>query len=114
MLVEDLRGDRSSRRGGAAAATAFAEAWTRRAAPGRSHSKSAYTGCRGRSHDPEPAAGRLAMPADRALLEEWLIAFGMEALNDADAERVRFGLDDWERGGTGATGCGRRTGGRSR
>jgi uncharacterized protein len=43
-------------------------------------------------------AGRLALRKDRSLIEQWLLEFGLEALNEADAERVRFGLDDWERG----------------
>jgi predicted GNAT family acetyltransferase len=49
---------------------------------------------------PRPAHGaaRLALPNDRAMLERWLLAFGLEALNEADRERVRLGLDDWERG----------------
>jgi len=46
-----------------------------------------------------PGAARLATSVDRDLLERWLIEFGIEALNRADAERVRFGLDDWERNG---------------
>ena len=43
---------------------------------------------------PRPASGswRLAVPADRALLAGWLIDFGIEALNDADAVRVELGL----------------------
>jgi len=47
---------------------------------------------------PAEGAARLAVRDDRSLIEQWLLEFGQEALNDADAERVRFGLDDWERG----------------
>jgi predicted GNAT family acetyltransferase len=43
-------------------------------------------------------AARRALPDDRAILEGWLLEFGREALNEADSERVRLGLDDWERG----------------
>jgi predicted GNAT family acetyltransferase len=51
--------------------------------------------------DPSPAAGgaRLAVISDRGLLEAWMLAFTTEALDDADAERVRLGIDDWARGG---------------
>lgn len=50
---------------------------------------------------PRPADGtpRLAIHGDRSLIEEWLVAFGWEALNDVDSERIRLGLDDWERRG---------------
>jgi predicted GNAT family acetyltransferase len=47
---------------------------------------------------PADGAARLALREDRSLIEQWLLEFGLEALNDADAERVRLGLDDWERG----------------
>ena len=59
---------------------------------------------------PAPGSWRLADPADRALLAGWLVDFGIEALNDADAARVELGLDEWEAGSGVATGCGRRTG----
>jgi predicted GNAT family acetyltransferase len=47
---------------------------------------------------PVDGAARLALPDDRAVLERWLLEFGLEALNEADSERVRLGLDDWARG----------------
>jgi uncharacterized protein len=47
---------------------------------------------------PVNGAARLALPADRAVIEHWLLEFGLEALNEADRERVRLGMDDWERG----------------
>jgi predicted GNAT family acetyltransferase len=49
---------------------------------------------------PRPAPGgfRLAEAPDRPLVERWFIAFGAEALDDDDAERVTRGLDDWEAG----------------
>ncbi|HEY8180002.1 MAG TPA: GNAT family N-acetyltransferase [Candidatus Limnocylindria bacterium] len=47
---------------------------------------------------PAPGSWRAAEPRDRALLAGWLIDFGIEALNDADAERVQLGLDEWEAG----------------
>jgi predicted GNAT family acetyltransferase len=49
---------------------------------------------------PPPAQGepRLAVLSDRALLERWLIAFHEEALNEADADRIRQSLELWERG----------------
>ena len=49
---------------------------------------------------PRPASGswRLAEPSDRGLLAGWLVDFGLEALNDADAARVQLGLDAWEAG----------------
>ncbi|HYN63063.1 MAG TPA: GNAT family N-acetyltransferase [Candidatus Limnocylindrales bacterium] len=49
---------------------------------------------------PRPADGaaRVALRDDRPVIERWMLEFGLEALNDADAERVRLGLDDWERG----------------
>jgi predicted GNAT family acetyltransferase len=43
-------------------------------------------------------AARLALPEDRAIIERWLLDFGLEALNETDAERVRRGLDAWESG----------------
>ena len=50
--------------------------------------------------DPRPANGapRLAIQSDRSLIEDWLVAFGWEALDDVDSEAVRRGLDAWERG----------------
>jgi uncharacterized protein len=51
---------------------------------------------------PAPGSWRLAEPRDRALLERWLVDFGIEALNDPDAARVQLSLDDW------ASGSGRR------
>ena len=49
---------------------------------------------------PAPGSWRLAEPGDRPLLAGWLVDFGIEALNDADAERVELGLDEWA-GGSG-------------
>ena len=49
-----------------------------------------------------PGSLRLAEPRDRSLLERWLMDFGIESLNDADAARVRLSLEDW------ASGSGRR------
>jgi uncharacterized protein len=45
---------------------------------------------------PRPAPGvmRSAVPADRDLIVDWIIAFGQEALPDADAERVAKSVDD--------------------
>lgn len=64
-----------------------------------------------RAPPPAPGSWRSAGPADRDLLAGWLVDFGIEALNDADAVRVELGLDEW------AAGWGRRfwlweTGGR--
>jgi predicted GNAT family acetyltransferase len=47
---------------------------------------------------PADGAARLALPEDRAIIERWLLEFGLEALNEADRERVRLVVDDWERG----------------
>lgn len=46
---------------------------------------------------PRPAPGslRLAEPRDRSLLARWLVDFGLEALDDADAARVQLTLEDW-------------------
>lgn len=43
-------------------------------------------------------SARLATQGDRSHIEEWLVAFGWEALDDVDSEAVRRGLDAWERG----------------
>jgi uncharacterized protein len=45
-----------------------------------------------------PGSWRLAEPSDRELLAGWLMDFGIEALNEADAARVELGLDEWEAG----------------
>ena len=55
-----------------------------------------------RDPSPAPGAARLAVIADRGLLEEWMLDFSTEALGEADAERVRLNIDDW------ASGSGRR------
>jgi uncharacterized protein len=47
---------------------------------------------------PAPGSWRLAEPSDRALLAGWLVDFGIEAMNDADAVRVELALEDWEAG----------------
>lgn len=51
-----------------------------------------------RVRQPRPASGapRRATLADRALLEEWLLAFHAEALPDEDDERVRRQVADWD------------------
>jgi len=41
---------------------------------------------------------RIAVPSDRNLLSRWLVAFGVEALNDADASLVERALDEWAAG----------------
>jgi hypothetical protein len=48
--------------------------------------------------DPRPANGtpRLAIQSDRSLIEDWLVAFGWEALEDVDSEAVRRGLGAWD------------------
>jgi predicted GNAT family acetyltransferase len=103
LLVEDLQSEPELPGvvGPPAVATAFAEAWTAEGHGSWSVALEERLYRLSRLIDPEPAAGlaRLALPADRDLLEELLIAFRIEALTEADAERVRFGLDDWERGG---------------
>jgi len=100
LLVDDLRGERlPGVVGPPEPVAAFAEQWA--TAVGGSwvvaREERIYQLAQVREPAPAPGGARLAMAADRDLLERWLIEFGIEALNDADAERVRFGLDDWER-----------------
>ena len=101
-LVEDLRRSHGLPGvvGPPGAVAAFAGAWT--ATKGGSWAvvldERIYRLSELRLPAPAPGSARLAVAADRGLLEAWLIAFGIEALNEADGERVRFGLDDWERG----------------
>ena len=42
-----------------------------------------------------PGAMRPATPADRALLVDWIRAFGREALGEQDSSRVAASVDDW-------------------
>src|SRR5688500_4699260 len=102
MLVDDLRGERlPGVVGPPEPVAAFAEQWV--TAVGGSWAvaleERIYRLAQVKEPAPAPGGARLALAADRDLLERWLIEFGIEALNDADAERVRFGLDDWERNG---------------
>jgi len=48
-----------------------------------------------RVRPPRPVPGRMrpARPADRELVVDWIVAFGREALPDADAERVAAVVD---------------------
>ena len=79
------------------AAAAFAERWV--AAGGGSWrvamEEQVYQLTRVVAPRPAPGSARLAVPADRGLIEEWLSAFGREALMDRDAERARLGIEDW-------------------
>jgi predicted GNAT family acetyltransferase len=83
-----------------AAVRAFADAWVRRVGGAWDVvlNERAYRLTQLVPPRAADGAGRLAMPDDRAIIERWLLDFGREALNETDAERVRFALDDWERG----------------
>jgi predicted GNAT family acetyltransferase len=82
------------------AARAFADAWVARAGGGWDVKLNERVYRLEQIISPRPADGaaRLALPQDRPIIERWLLEFRHEALNDDDAERVHFGLDDWARG----------------
>jgi predicted GNAT family acetyltransferase len=83
-----------------AAVRAFADAWVARVGGGWEVmlNERAYRLTRLVPPRAADGAARLALPDDRAIVESWMLDFKLEALNDADAERVRLGLDAWERG----------------
>jgi uncharacterized protein len=103
LLVDELAvagGELPGVVGPPSAVAAFADSWTA-AAGGRwqvAIEERIYRLSDVRQPAAAPGGPRLAVSADRDLLERWLLAFGIEALGDEDAERVRFGLDDWARG----------------
>jgi uncharacterized protein len=101
LLVDDLAGSQlPGVVGPPQAARDFADRWVRSA--GGSWSvvidERIYRLTAVQAPRPAPGAWRLAEPGDRSLLAGWLVDFGIEALNDADAARVELGLDEWEAG----------------
>jgi uncharacterized protein len=102
LLVDDLRGEAlPGAVGPPGAVMLFADGWV--AANGGSWrvalEERIFRLARVVPPQPAPGAPHLATPDVRPLLERWLVDFGREALDEADADRVRIGLDDWERGG---------------
>jgi predicted GNAT family acetyltransferase len=101
QVAEDLRGEPlPGVVGPPDAVRAFAEAWV--AATGGSWrvARDERIFRLERLDPPPPVEGvaRLALPDDAELLERWLVAFTVEALDDAETGLIRRGIEAWRRG----------------